>query len=429
MTYEEALSYIHSVSWRGSRPGLERIGKLCHALSDPQESLKFIHVAGTNGKGSFCALADAVLREAGYRTGLFTSPFVERFNERISIDGRPISDKELCDVIERIMPVAESLEDPPTEFELITAAALLFYAENGCDHVVFEAGMGGRLDSTNIIKTPVLSVICRVALDHMQFLGDTVEKIAGEKAGIIKPGVPVLYGGEDDICADVIRRRAAEMGSDFYLADHSAVTVRSYDLCGTSVDFSGMTGVNLPLLGTYQPYNLSNLIAAVAVLEKQGITIGKKALRKGVESCSWKARFELLNTDPVFIFDGAHNVNGVTAACESIDRYFPNEKLILITGVMADKEYASMSELAARRTDCVFTLTPDNPRALPAAELAKVYSSYPDVSAFPCGSIAEAVERALTSAAKTGKKIIAMGSLYMYGDVKKALVSLLSGNS
>ena len=145
MTYEEALSYIHSVSWRGSRPGLERIGKLCHALSDPQESLKFIHVAGTNGKGSFCALADAVLREAGYRTGLFTSPFVERFNERISIDGRPISDKELCDVIERIMPVAESLEDPPTEFELITAAALLFYAENGCDYVVFEAGMGGRL--------------------------------------------------------------------------------------------------------------------------------------------------------------------------------------------------------------------------------------------------------------------------------------------
>lgn len=423
MTYEEALAYIHSVSWRGSRPGLERIGRLCAALSMPQDSLKFIHVAGTNGKGSLCAMLDSVLRCAGYRVGLFTSPFVERFNERICIDGEPISDSSLCRVIEKIMPIAESMEDPPTEFELITAAALLFYAEEKCDYVVFEAGMGGRLDSTNIINTPVLSVICRVALDHTEFLGDTLEKIAAEKAGIIKPGVPVLYGGDDDICAEVIRRRAIQNGSAFRLADRSAVAVRSYSLHGTEVDFAGMTGVRLPLLGTYQPYNLANLIAAVDMLNEQGCAIGRAALKDGIERCRWKARFELLCEDPIFIFDGAHNVNGVTAACESIKRYFPGEKLILVTGVMADKEYVEMAKLIAPHVKEVFTLAPDNPRALDAKALAKVYSAHPGVRAQACSGVSEALSLALRHALESSGKVIALGSLYMYGDVKRELGS------
>ena len=197
MTYEQALDYIHSVCWKGSRPGLSRITELMEKLGNVQNHLKFIHVAGTNGKGSTSAMLASTLQRAGYRTGLFTSPFIVRFNERMRIDGVDIDDQELADITEYIKPFAESMADVPTEFELITAIALLYFERNGCDYVVLECGMGGRLDSTNIISPEcvVLSIITGIAMDHTAFLGDTAEKIAAEKAGIIKPGVPVLFGG------------------------------------------------------------------------------------------------------------------------------------------------------------------------------------------------------------------------------------------
>ena len=194
MNYTEALEYIHSVNWTFCKPGLERIRTLCDALGNPQDSLRFVHVAGTNGKGSFCAMTASILQAAGYRTGLFTSPYIKVFNERMMVNGEMISDDELAELTAYVRPVAEAMEDKPTEFELITALAFVYFQRHGCDVVVLEAGMGGRLDSTNIITSPLLSVITGVALDHVAFLGDTVEKIAAEKAGIIKDGTPILCG-------------------------------------------------------------------------------------------------------------------------------------------------------------------------------------------------------------------------------------------
>ena len=207
MNYTEAIEYIHSVNWIFCNPGLDRVKTLCHALGDPQDKLRFIHVAGTNGKGSFCSMLDSVLREQGYRVGLFTSPYIMEFGERMRVDGKNISDGELCSLVERVKPIADSMDDKPTEFELITALAFLYFAEKKCDYVVLECGLGGRLDATNVIKTPILSVVTGIALDHTAILGDTHEKIAAEKAGIIRAGVPTLWCGSHDGAEQVIKEK------------------------------------------------------------------------------------------------------------------------------------------------------------------------------------------------------------------------------
>ena len=207
------------MNWTFCKPGLERIGELCEKLGHPERKLKFIHVAGTNGKGSFCSMTDSVLRAAGYKVGLYTSPYIREFNERMRVDGKNIENEVLADITTRVRPIADSMTDKPTEFELITAIAFQYFYEAGCDVVVLEAGMGGRLDSTNIIRDPYLSVITGIALDHVDYLGDTVEKIALEKAGIIKDSAPILYGGEDNAAREVIRAVANERGSEFFDID------------------------------------------------------------------------------------------------------------------------------------------------------------------------------------------------------------------
>ena len=211
MNYNETITYIHSINWTFCKPGLDRIKGLCEKMGNPQNSLKFIHVAGTNGKGSFCSMLDSVLREAGYKVGLFTSPYIKEFGERIRFGGENISDKDLIEVTEFVRPIADAMSDKPTEFELITAIGFEYFKRKNCDIVILEAGLGGRLDSTNVINTPVLSVITGIALEHTEILGDTVEKIAAEKAGIIKTGVPVLFGGEDDSAHEVICKKAKEI--------------------------------------------------------------------------------------------------------------------------------------------------------------------------------------------------------------------------
>ena len=237
MNYSEALEYIHGVSWTFCKPGLERISELCQKLGNPQKSLKFVHVAGTNGKGSTSSMLDSVLREAGYKVGLYTSPYIRVFNERMRIDGENISDVELASLTEYIKPIADQMTDKPTEFELITALAFEYFSRHNCDVVILEAGMGGRLDSTNIIDTSVLSVITGIARDHVAFLGDTVEKIAAEKAGIIKENIPVLYGGVNEAAKTVIMTKATEMNSQFVCVDYSKLKITNFDLDGSLFDF------------------------------------------------------------------------------------------------------------------------------------------------------------------------------------------------
>ena len=264
MTYSEALQYIHSINWTFTKPGLERIGALCEKLGNPQNELKFVHVAGTNGKGSFCTMLDSVLRAAGYKTGLFTSPYIKEFGERIRYCGENISCDDLSRITEYVKPIADAMEDKPTEFELITAIGLEYFKRKECDVVILEAGMGGRLDSTNIIESSLLSVITGIALDHTAYLGETVEKIAAEKAGIIKRGGSVLFGGDSESAADVIEQRAREQGAVYSRVDRSTLRVVSTDLCTTVFDYKGREGLELGMLGLYQPKNAAMVISALA---------------------------------------------------------------------------------------------------------------------------------------------------------------------
>lgn len=423
MTYQEALDYIHSVNWRGSRPGLSRITELLSKLQNPEQSLRCIHVAGTNGKGSTSAMLTAVLLEAGYSLGTFTSPFIESFNERIMKDGLPIPDGDLCRLLSEVAPIAESMDDPPTEFELITALGFLYFKETGCDVVVLEVGMGGRLDSTNVIENPYLSIITGVALDHMAVLGDTVELIAKEKAGIIKEGCPVLYGGDDPSVQAILEKEAKEKNAPFFVTDRRSLFVKRSDLNGSVFDYMGYRDLSISLSGLYQTRNAATVLTALSLLQKEGLTAPERAIREGLQKTVWRARFEVLLKDPLTIFDGSHNKEGITAAAESIARYFPDTKVLLLTGVMADKAYEEMAKVLSSYLGEVFTVTPDNPRALDAVALAEVYRSV-GVKANAFDSVKDGVRAALLRAREEDKPIVALGSLYMYGEVKREIKAL-----
>lgn len=421
MTYEEALNYIHSISWKGSVPGLERITALMHDLGDVQDELKIIHVAGTNGKGSTCAMLESILRSAGYRTGLFISPFIERFNERMCVNGQSIEDHELAQITEYVKGFAEQMEDAPTEFELNTAIAFEYFYRAKCDVVVLEVGMGGRMDSTNLIKKPVVSVITGVALDHTAFLGDTVEQIAAEKAGIIKQGVPVVWGGTHDGATDVIEEKANEMHSTLCRPDYSRLAVKYCSLTeGITFDYGDRTDLTVRLRGSYQPHNAAIVLETVDLLGRLGWNISESAITQGLAQTEWHARFEVLSTDPLAVYDGGHNMEGVTAAAESIKLYFGDEKVILLTGVMEDKDYLGMAATLAPLAASVVTVTPDNPRSLAAERYAEVFAKL-GVTAEPADGITSGVAKALALAKESGRPLMMLGSLYMYGDVKAAI--------
>lgn len=422
MNYTEALEYIHSINWTFCKPGLERIESLCKALGDPQKNLKFVHVAGTNGKGSFCSMISSVLLSAGYKVGLYTSPYIKVFNERMRINGENIADHKLVSLTERIKPIADSMTDKPTEFELITALAFLYFAEEKCDVVVLEAGMGGRLDSTNVIDTSILSVITGISLDHTAFLGDTVEKIAAEKAGIIKNSVPVLFGGEDESAAKVISDKASEKNSAFYRPDYRKIENLSSTLRGTRFEYKGRE-VKLNLLGLYQPRNAALVLEAIELLKSLGMNISDSAVGDGLRAASWNARFEIINHFPLMIFDGAHNPEGIASAVESIKHYFGKERVIVVSGVLADKDYNYIAARLSEIASAAYTITPDNKRALSASEFASVLTSL-GVDAKPSETILSALENAVKRSDKTGEAIVCLGSLYTYVDVTLALEKL-----
>ena len=425
MTYEEALSYIHSISWKGSVPGLSRISDLMDALGNVQNKLKIVHVAGTNGKGSTCSMLESILRTAGYRTGLYVSPFIERFNERMCVNGQPIPDGTLAELTAHVKTFADKMEDAPTEFELITAIAFEYFYREKCDIVVLETGMGGRLDCTNIIDTAEVSVITGIALDHVAFLGDTFEKIAAEKAGIIKAGVPVIWGGTHDGASAVIAEKAKEMGAPLYTPNYRRLTTHECSLKeGIRFSYKNRSALAVQLRGSYQPHNAAIALETVDCLRSLGWCIPEEAVRTGLANARWRARFELLATDPIAVYDGGHNLEGVTAAAESIDLYFPGEKVVLLTGVMEDKEYRKMAELLAPLTSAIVTVTPDNPRSLSAAKYAEVFGAL-GVSATAADSIPDGVAKAVELAKEQGRVLIMLGSLYMYADVKAALLAIV----
>ena len=425
MNYYKTIEYIHSVSWKGSRPGLERISELCAKLGHPEDSLRFIHVAGTNGKGSVCRMLSCILEDAGYRTGLFTSPFVEDFNERIMFNGENITNEELAEVTSYVRQFADKMDDSPTEFELITAVALEYYKRKRCNFVVFECGLGGRLDSTNIINTPVLSIITGIDLDHTALLGGTTAEIAREKAGIIKNGSPVLFGEGNSDAERVVHEVAAERGSEFCKTDFLEISNIKTDLDSTSFDFGG-SHVNIRLHGLYQTRNAATVLTAVDILRKQGIIIGDGAIYSGLGRAEWKARFEILSRDPLVIYDGAHNPQGISGAVENIRQYLSpltaDGQIVVLMGVMADKDHEKMIKMLAPLTAYAVTVMPHNARSLDSGEVEREFELY-GVAGKSFTDVNDGVAAAVDEALRTKRPLIALGSLYMYADVKRAVKS------
>lgn len=421
MTGQDAIAYIHSFNWEKHTPGLSRIRTLLHMLGDPQRDMKFVHVAGTNGKGSTCACLAAVLQAAGYRVGLNTSPYLVTFHERIQVNGEMISDGDLAATAEQVRPAAGAMAEHPTEFELITAIALLYFRQRGCDIVVLEAGLGGALDASNVIDVPEAAVLTAMGMDHVALLGPTLADIASAKAGIVKPGGDVVsYGGCPEADA-VFRRKCRQQGACLTEVDFSRLRPRSLTLDGTVFDFAPYENLRLPLAGAYQLKNAATAITALEILRRKGWHIPDAAIRSGLAAVRWPGRFEVLRRAPVFLLDGAHNAHGIAAAVESLRALFPSQKLVFLLGILADKDVDHMLDLLTPLAQRVFTIRPDSPRALPAEALCGLLAAR-NIPAQVCGTVEEGVDAAIGAAGADGV-VCALGSLYFSGDVRRTVTN------
>lgn len=419
MNYSEALTYIHSSLRLGSRPGLERITDLLHRLGDPQKELRCLHVAGTNGKGSTCRMMQTALTAAGYRCGLYTSPYVIDFCERIQIDGVMISHEDLAAVMTRVKAVIDTMpeEDVPTEFERITAAAFLYYAEQKVDVVVLEVGLGGRLDATNVIEKPLVSVITHIDLDHTELLGNTLAAIAAEKAGILKPNCPAVIGSQVPEVVKTVQAIAAERNCALAIAgDPAAVKVTAE---GTEFSYSGRE-YRMKLLGEHQAENAALAIEALAA---SGLCVPDEAVGIGIETALMPARTERISTDPFVLLDGSHNPNGLHALAALLDR-LDIHHAVGIVGMMADKDIDTALGNIYPYFDTLITLTvTGNPRSISAeALLGKVAGKVKNTFAAP--DIPSAL--AMASAVSDQDPVIVFGSLYLAGEIREPLKSFFN---
>ena len=417
MTYDEALAYIHTVAWRGSKPGLSRTQELLRRLGNPERALRFIHIGGTNGKGSTSAMTASILHAAGYRVGLYISPYIDRFNERMQIDGVPIPDDALAALTAEVQPHAEAMAAHPTEFELITSIAMLYFARSRCDIVVLEVGMGGALDSTNVIDTPELAVITAMGMDHMRYLGSTLTEISEQKAGIIKPGGDVVIYGRCPEAERVFERRCAEVHARLHRPDGALLSCGAFGLDGQSFSYGAYRDLWLPLVGAYQPYNAAVVLTGVEVLRQKGWRIPEQAVREGLRRTVWPARLEVLRrADPVCIVDGGHNPHGVRGTAESLRRLFPHTPVTFVIGILEDKDVSGVLEALLPLAGRCYTVRPDSPRAMDQEALARAVRAQ-GVPAETCPSVPEGVRRAMAHAGRGGV-VCAVGSLYMAGEIR-----------
>lgn len=417
MTADEAIRFIHEKIWQGSKPGLSRTAELLSKMGDPQKRLRFVHIAGTNGKGSTSAMLSGILKHAGLKTGLYTSPFISSFNERMRIDGLPISDAELAEIAEFCAPLALSMDDRPTEFELVTSIAMEFFARRRCGIVVLETGMGGRLDSTNVIESPLCSVITNIGLDHTRELGDTVEKIAAEKAGIIKKDRPVVIYDLPENIRKVISERCNEMSSPLSAADSEAIISVSDCRSGQTFSYKEYESLELPLLGTHQLKNAAVALETVSVLRSLGLEISSTAVKTGLKETFWPARFEIISEKPFFVVDGGHNPQCAETVADNLRKYFPGMRRIILFGVLADKDYMGLAKILDSAADEFVTITPPSPRALSAFELSDRLRCFKKpVTA--CESIESGIIKAIELAGACGV-VCSVGSLYTAGPVRE----------
>ena len=452
MDWNEAIALLHGANWKHTKIGLERMRDFMHALGDPQEKLRYVHIAGTNGKGSACVMTQSILTAAGFRTGLYISPHLDQFNERLSIDGQMISDADLRRLAGRVRAAAETLGEEPTDFEMITAMAFCWFEEQHCELVVLEVGMGGRLDATNVISSPEVCAIMHIGLDHTEFLGDTVEQVAAEKAGILKPGADCVLYHQLPGVMNVVQQRFAEVNSDaadttdaaasplnadtadsrcvfgaagttdgafdiahsnhdgasmkssaarLIITDPAAFTARMRTIDGQVFDYRNRSDLRIQLLGNYQMENAMAVLDIINCLIHRGFGISEDAIRTGLAQATWPGRFELLSREPLLIVDGAHNPNGVEALVDTIRAYFPDQKINFVMGVMKDKDYHTMLRLIAPYAARFITELPDAHRALRPEQLKSEIRAYFDGPVETADSVTAAVQRAIEIAERS----------------------------
>ena len=420
MNYNEALEFIHSRMKFGSQPGMERITALCDAFNNPQDKLKFVHVAGTNGKGSTCTMISNMLVAAGYKVGLFTSPFVVDFRERIQVNSEMIPKEAFAKIVERIVPVIDDLKNKniePTEFEIITAVAFLYFLEENCDIVVLEVGLGGTLDSTNIIKKSEVSVITSISMDHTDILGDTLLEIAAHKCGIFKEGGNVVGYPQPDFTVErFIKEKAKEAGCSYTHSDLARIRLVREEFDGSTIIYAGCT-FKIPLSGKHQIYNFSTAISAINVLKNKGWNVSAKNMIDGISALRIPARVEIVSKDPLVIIDGGHNAEGIDALCYALKKYYNDKKIIAVFGMMRDKNYKYCAEKLAPLCDRIYTTTVSNPRSLTAKELAAEIKNN-GFKAKPVENCGKAYEKAIKKADKNSV-VLVCGSLYLASDIKK----------
>lgn len=419
MNVNEAIEYIHSVYWQGSTPGLHRVQALLDKMGNPEKKLKYVHIAGTNGKGSTASMTASILQKAGYRTGLYTSPYIYRFHERMQINGEQISDEDLVEITEMVKPLASSMEQSPTEFELVCCIAFEYFARKQCDIVVLEVGLGGAFDATNVIDVPEVAVITNIGLDHTEVLGNTVEEIARTKAGIFKEGgSAVVYRGAPSV-EQVFEEICREKNISLQKADFDGLRLKAHSLDGQVFDCGDRKDLVLPLLGDHQLHNAAVVLSIADALIQRGWKITETHIREGLRDVKWPGRFDIVSREPLFIIDGGHNPQCIEALVKNIEDYLIDRKVVALTGVLGDKDYADMYQPVMPLVDSFVCITPPNPRKLEAAELA-AHLTQVGAKAVASESIVDGVKLALQEAGETGA-VLCFGSLYTIGAIREAL--------
>ena len=429
MTYEEAKTYLADCNQYSGEFSVEPIRNLLSLLGNPQDQLTFVHIAGTNGKGSVLAYVSTVLKESGYKVGRYISPTIFSYRERIQVNESYISREDLIRLTEKVKAAGDQLlaegRQHPTMFEMETAIAFLYFAEQNCDLVVLEVGMGGRLDATNVIRNTKVAVLASISMDHMGFLGNTLAEIAACKAGIIKPDTTVVSMRQQPEAMEVIRQVCQRQKADLRIADAANATDIVYGCEEQYFSYGGYDSLEIHLAGSYQIANAVLAVEAVKALIDLGYAISEEAMRSGLQKASWKGRFTVLQREPYFIIDGAHNRDGARVLADSVRQYFPKKRLHYIMGVFKDKEYETIiDQMSAFDADVITVETPGNPRALPAEELAEAWKKKKTDVTFE-KKIENAVRKSLEKA-KKDDVILAFGSLSFLGEIVKALDTIRS---
>ena len=419
MTGQEAVERIHQEAWTGRKPGLSRTLELLQKVGDPHRKLKFVHITGTNGKGSTAAMVASVLAQAGLRTGLYTSPHLWRFHERFQVNGQPIPDDTLGRLAQQVLQAGTGMADPATEFELMTAVGMLYFLEAGCDIVVLEVGLGGRLDSTNVIPAPEAAVITNIGLEHTQELGNTRALIAQEKAGIIKPGCRAILYHQSREVEEVVEEACRQVGVKLTVTRPEELELLSLSPQGQTFRYRGQGPFRISLLGEHQLQNAAVALETLWTLRDLGWPVTGQAIEKGLEKTVWPARMELARRHPDVLLDGGHNPQCMAALHRALEQLYPGKKLLFLTGVLGDKDYPAMMGELLPLAKTFVTITPDSERALSARDLA-AYLKSRGGQATPCQTTQEGLERVLELAGPEDT-VCVCGSLYMIGQVRHLL--------